>query len=156
MITYTTADKWLRSGGTLAFVITQTHFQSPSSQGFRRFHINSVYRLAPLSVADMKALKPFPEAANKTSVIVFRKTTQPPTYPVPYRLWTALKGNTRVIPTGLSMAAVMNRVDVRECEAHPVGDSGSPWAIVPPGRFAAFSRIRGSIDLGSGPKGYYG
>ena len=64
MITYTTADKWLRPGGTLAFVITQTHFQSPSSQGFRRFRINSVYRLAPLSVADMKALKPFPEAAN--------------------------------------------------------------------------------------------
>ena len=98
MITYTTADKWLRPGGTLAFVITQTHYQSPSSQGFRRFRINSVYRLAPVSVADMKALRPFPEAANKTSVVVFRKTTRPPTYPVPYRLWTALKGHTRAIP----------------------------------------------------------
>ena len=26
MITYTTADKWLKPGGTLAFVLTQTHF----------------------------------------------------------------------------------------------------------------------------------
>ena len=153
MITYTTADKWLRSGGTLAFVITQTHFQSPSSQGFRRFRINSTYRLAPLSVADMKALRPFPEAANKTSVVVFRKTTRPPKYPVPYRMWTASKGNTRAIPTSLPIAAVMNRVDVQDYEAHPVGTDGSPWAIVPPGRFAAFSSIRGRSTWVRGRKG---
>ena len=153
MITYTTADKWLRPGGTLAFVITQTHYQSPSSQGFRRFRIDSVFRLTPLSVVDMKALKPFPEAANKTSVVVCRKTKRQPRYPVPYRLWTAVKGKTRAIPTGLSMAAVMSRVDVRECEAHPVGGDGSPWAIVTPGRFGDFARIRGRSTGVQGRKG---
>jgi len=40
MLTYTVADKWLKMGGTLVFVITQTHFQSPSSQGFRSFKID--------------------------------------------------------------------------------------------------------------------
>ncbi|TOG85781.1 hypothetical protein, partial [Vibrio parahaemolyticus] len=40
MITYTTSDKWLKYNGRLVFVITQTHFQSPSSQGFRSFKIN--------------------------------------------------------------------------------------------------------------------
>ena len=153
MITYTTADKWLRPGGTLAFVITQTHFQSPSSQGFRRFRIDNTYRLAPLSVADLKALKPFPEAANKTSVVVFRKKTGPPKYPVPYRIWTASNGNTRAIPPALSIAAVLGRVDVQDYEANPVGPEGSPWAILPPGRFVAVSSIRGRSTWVQGRKG---
>ena len=153
MITYTTADKWLRPGGTLAFVITQTHFQSPSSQGFRRFRIDSTYRLAPLSVDDMKALKPFPEAVNKTSVVVFRKMTTPPKYPVPYRMWAPSKSNTRAIPPTLPVAAVMGRVNVRDCEANPVGDEGSPWAILPPGRFVAVSSISGRSNWAQGRKG---
>ena len=153
MITYTTAEKWLRPGGTLAFVITQTHFQSPSSQGFRRFRIDNTYRLAPLSVADLKTLKPFPEAANKTSVVVFRKKTGPPKYPVPYRIWTASNGNTRAIPPTLSIAAVMGRVDVQDYEANPVGPEGSPWAILPPGRFVAVSSIRGRSTWVQGRKG---
>jgi len=45
IITYTTADKWLVEEGRLVFVITQTVFQSPSSQGFRRFRINATDRL---------------------------------------------------------------------------------------------------------------
>ena len=153
MITYTTTDKWLRPGGTLAFVITQTHFQSPSSQGFRRFRIDSAYRLAPLFVDDMKALKPFPEATNKTSVVVFRKRTRRPRYPVPYRIWTASEGNTRAIPPTLSRAAVMHRVDVQNYEATPVGPEGSPWAILPPGRFRAVSSISGHSTWVQGRKG---
>ena len=153
MITYTTADKWLKPGGTLAFVITQTHFQSPSSQGFRRFRIDPDYYLSPLSVDDMKALKPFPEAANKTSVAVFRKETEPPGYPVPYRIWTASKGNTKAIPPTLGVAAVMDRVTIQNCEANPVGPEGSPWAVLPPGRFADVSRISGRSALVQGRKG---
>ena len=153
MITYTTADKWLRPGGTLAFVITQTHFQSPSSQGFRRFRIDSAYHLPPLSVDDMKALKPFPEAANKTSVVVFRKEARPPKYPVPYRIWTASKGNAKAIPPTLSLADVKDRVNVQHFEANPVGIEGSPWAILSPGRFRAVSNIRGRSDWAQGRKG---
>ena len=46
MLTYTVGDKWLKEGGTLVFVITQTHFQSPSSQGFRSFTIDEKSNLA--------------------------------------------------------------------------------------------------------------
>ena len=153
MITYTTADKWLRPGGTLAFVITQTHFHSPSSQGFRRFRINSTHRLTPLSVDDMKALKPFPEAANKTSVVVFRKRTKLPKYPVPYRIWTPSKGNKMSYLTDSPIAAVMDRVSVHEYEANHVGSEGSPWAVLPPGRFTSVSSIRGRSDWVQGRKG---
>ena len=101
----------------------------------------------------MKALRPFPEAANKTSVVVFRKETKQPQYPVPYRIWTASKGNTRAIPRTLSITDVMDRVIVRDYEANPVGTEGSPWAILPSGRFSAVSSISGRSTWAQGRKG---
>ncbi|WP_263322298.1 N-6 DNA methylase [Endozoicomonas sp. Mp262] len=74
MITYTVSDKWLKDNGKLVFVITQTHFQSPSSQGFRSFEINKDTMLVPTSVDDLKELKPFAGAANKTAIACFEKT----------------------------------------------------------------------------------
>ena len=153
MITYTTADKWLKSGGLLVFVITQTHFQSPSSQGFRQFRINPTYRLSPLLVHDMKALKPFPDAANKTTIAVFRKDTKAPKYPVPYHIWSAGEGFTRAIPPGLSKQDVMKRTTIKMHEANPVGEEGSPWAILGVGRFPAVERISGRSEWVQGRKG---
>lgn len=153
MITYTTADKWLKPGGTLVFVLTQTHFQTPSSQGFRRFRINHEYRLPPVSVDDLKALKPFPGAANKTSIAVFRKTPKAPTYPVPYNLWTAAAGSGRAIPANLSPADVMKRVKIEANEATPVGEEGSPWAILAPGRFKVLKKLAGKSAWVQGRKG---
>ena len=153
MITYTTADKWLREGGSLVFVITQTHFQSPSSQGFRRFRINSTYRLVPVCIDDMKALKPFPGVANKTTVAVFRKDKAAPQYPVPYHLWEARDGYSRAIPPHLSKAAVLDQVSIHKHESTPVGKEGSPWAILPIGRFAAVGAITGQCTWVQGRKG---
>lgn len=153
MITYTTADKWLKSGGTMVFVITQTHFQTPSSQGFRRFQINSQYRLVPISVDDLKALKPFPDAANKTSIAVFKKSPKAPKYPVPYHLWTASKGNTRAISPYLSQDEAMSGITITPCEANPVGGEGSPWAILPLGRFNELQKLSGRSEWVQGRKG---
>ena len=143
MITYTTADKWLKNNGSLVFVLTQTHFQSPSSQGFRQFRIDDVHRLIPISVDDMKELKPFSDAANKTTVAVFRKGHESPQYPVPYRIWRATAGHTRAIPATLPKEAVLERVTIHPYEANPVGVEGSPWAILDIGRFAAVATISG-------------
>lgn len=153
MITYTTADKWLKPGGVLVFVLTQTHFQTPSSQGFRRFRINSEYRLAPISVDDLKDLKPFPGAANKTSIAVFKKGASAPKYPVPYHLWTAAKGSARAIPAHLSQKEVLKAVTITPHEATPVGGEGSPWAILPVGRFAALQSLAGKSTWVQGRKG---
>ena len=98
MITYTVADKWLKSGGTLVFLLTQTLFQSPSSEGFRRFSISKKVRLLPQSVDDLKALKPFPDAANKTAIGVFSKGKGNPNYPVNYTVWSAREGFSSSIP----------------------------------------------------------
>ena len=153
MITYTTADKWLAENGTLAFVITQTHFQSASSEGFRRFRINQTYHLTPVSVDDMKALKPFPEAANRTSVAVFRKTTAAPRYPVNYQVWRPQKGHRRAIPADVAQHAVLETIAAETHEATPVGEPGTPWAVLRPGRFKKLSRIRGRSSHIQGRKG---
>lgn len=57
LITYTVSDKWLRNGGQLIFLLTQTHFQSASSEGFRRFCIDGNNYLSPMAVGDLKSLK---------------------------------------------------------------------------------------------------
>lgn len=172
IITYTTADKWLLEGGRLVFVITQTVFQSPSSQGFRRFRINAMERLVPLSVDDMKEIKPFPDAANRTAVAMFTKTVQgATTYPLDYRVWLGkLKtdnfGNLKrgrggqpqrlkAIDPRLLRPDVLGLVEVIQMEANPVSDTmeGAPWAVMKPGHFAACKPLFGASTWVNGRKG---
>lgn len=155
MITYTVADKWLKQKGVLVFVITQTHFQSPSSQGFRSFRINNKANLIPESVDDLKKLKPFPKVANKTAIMRLRKvgSSKRPAYPVPYRVWDKLSGGSASIPESLDKKAVLARVEQKSWEANPVNGGNSPWAILPPGRFADMEALQGQSDWISGRKG---
>lgn len=156
LITYTVADKWLRPEGKLVFVLTQTLFQNPSSEGFRRFHLNANEDLIPLAVDDLKALKPFADAANSTAVAVFQKTSalrNSSPYPVPYTVWDRRGSFSRTIPEKLAPAQVLARVERTALEANPVGGLGSPWAILPAGRHAQLNRLQGRCDWVQGRKG---
>lgn len=172
IITYTTADKWLVDDGRLIFLITQTVFQSPSSQGFRRFRINATDRLVPLAVDDMKEMKPFPDAANKTAVVMFTKRVNGvTTYPIDYKVWLGkLKSNAdgkvkqgrggkaqrvKTIDPRMHCQDVLELVEVMQMEANPVSDSmeGAPWAVMRPGRFAACKPLFGASTWVNGRKG---
>jgi len=172
IITYTSADKWLVENGRLVFLITQTVFQSPSSQGFRRFRINATERLVPLSIDDMKGIKPFPDAANKTAVALFTKQENGVTqYPLNYHIWlgkpktdkvgnlkTGYGGRTtrlKSIDARLSRAQVLDLIEIMAMEASPVSKTmeGSPWAIMQPGRFAACEPLFGTSTWVNGRKG---
>lgn len=157
MITYTTADKWLKPTGRLAFVITGTIFKNPSSSGFRQFKLTptdpNTLHLAPLSVDDMRALKPFSDASNHTTVAVFDKSKKPGEYPVPYRLWDTSPGITRAIPPTLPLDDVLKQVVLLEFEASPVGDLGSPWAVLTKGRHKQLQFLSGACDWVAGRKG---
>lgn len=172
IITYTTADKWLRAGGKLVFVITQTVLQSPSSQGFRRFMLGETERLVPLNVDDMKELKPFPGAANKTAVISFEKRDgKAVTYPVEYNVWlgkpkTREDGTEKVGKSGrsqrtksldprMSRSEILGQVEVIRMEANPVSSTinGAPWAVMKPGHFNAYKPLFGPSTWVNGRKG---
>ncbi|EGR4466707.1 SAM-dependent methyltransferase [Vibrio cholerae] len=157
MITYTTADKWLKPDGRLVFVITGTVFKNPSSAGFRTFMLEpsnprSAY-LTPVSVDDMKGLKPFDDASNHTVVAVFNKTDSSGSYPVPYRLWSNKTGTTRSIPTQLTLSEVKQRVAIETKEAIPVGETGSPWTVLAKGRHHVLKSISGKCSWTTGRKG---
>lgn len=155
MITYTVGDKWLKQGGTLVFVITQTHFQSPSSQGFRSFRIDKTSNLIPEHIDDLKLLKPFAKVANKTAIMRLRKVSakQTTSYPVPYSVWEKRIGESGSIPETLTKSAVYARVNQKAWEATPVSGGNSPWAILPPGRFADMENLQGESDWIAGRKG---
>lgn len=157
MITYTVSDKWLRDGGKLAFLITGSLFKNPSSAGFRTFKIepnkNDSKHIQPISVDDMKALKPFEDASNHTTVALFTKSEHEASYPIPYRLWKPALGKTRTINPNLSLSEAKNRIDSNDFEAFPVSDTGSPWAILPPGRFETIKYLSRTCEWSKGRKG---
>ncbi|GGG81975.1 Eco57I restriction-modification methylase domain-containing protein [Paenibacillus radicis (ex Gao et al. 2016)] len=154
MISYTVSDKWLRENGRLVFLVTQSLFQSPSSEGFRKFKIKGNENLIPKSVDDLKALRPFPDAANKTAIFVADKHRNvKPKYPLPYFVWVAAAGAKKVLPVALDKSEALKRVVISEYEATPVGGEGSPWSILPKGEFSSMKHLIGNSSWVQGRKG---
>jgi hypothetical protein len=89
LMLYAVADRHLKSGGRLGFVITQTLFQTKGAgDGFRRFRIgNQGEWLNVERVDDLVALRPFGDASNWTSTLILEKG-RPTQYPVPYFKWS--------------------------------------------------------------------
>lgn len=157
MITYTVADKWLKLNGRLAFVITGTIFKNPSSEGFRHFKLTpksqDTLHLTPLEVDDMKALKPFEDATNHTTIVAFNKTSCEGKYPIPYRIWNSVAGYPKTIPSHLSLKEVMQRISIIDKEAAPVDIIGSPWAVLNKGRNKILQGLSGTSSRIEGRKG---
>ena len=93
LLTYVAADRHLRCGGRLAFVITQTVFQTKGAgDGFRRFRLGAEGQpLRVLGVHDLTALRPFAGAAARTATLLLEKGAET-RYPVPYIKWTIAPG----------------------------------------------------------------
>lgn len=154
MITYTVADKWLRLGGRLAFVITGAIFRNPSSSGFRGFVLdpaNGAPHLAPRRVDDFKTVQPFADAANHTVVAVFDKSAKPGEYPVPYWIWHR-RFRSKIQPDA-TLSEALTRMSHDEHEATPVGEPGSPWSVLEKGRHRTISGLAGTTSWTVGRKG---
>lgn len=88
VVTYVAAERWLKRGGTLAFLITGTVFANESSQGFRRFEITRLK--LPMSVTrveDFGEVAPFEGVSNHATLLLLR-TGSATRYPVTYRWWS--------------------------------------------------------------------
>jgi hypothetical protein len=114
LMLYVAADRYLRAGGRLGMVVTQTVFQTRGAgDGFRRFRLGPHGPwLGVLRVDDLVAMRPF-DAANWSSTLVLEKG-RPTQYPVPYVKWSAA-----------------GRQEV--CRASPITADrpGSSWLVVP-------------------------
>jgi hypothetical protein len=88
LMAYVAADRYLKDGGKLGFLITQSVWKTAGAgQGFRRFRLGQDgAHLRVLHVDDLSSLQVFEGASTRTSVFVLQKG-QPTRYPVPYTFW---------------------------------------------------------------------
>lgn len=150
LMTYVSADKYLRRGGKLGFVLSQSLFKtSGAGQGFRRFQLPDKATFAPIVVEDMTELKPFEGATNRTCVAVFAKGF-PLRYPVSYSYWVkkaAGRGSAIGFDTPYRQV-IENQLTFRKWDAEPVDpkDKTSAWITAKPKALRALRRILGPSD----------
>lgn len=123
VVTYRALERFLKFGGTLAFLITGTVFKNESSQGFRRWTLKGSEQDEPMTVAfveDYSALKPFEGVSNQPTLLVIRRNGQPTQYPVRYRTYVRDR----------STVAADKLVACRALLAMPVpGTDAGPWLV---------------------------
>jgi len=143
LMLYAAADRYLKQGGRLGMVVTQTLFQSKGAgDGFRRFRLGEHGAwLRVLRVNDLVKMRPFPGAANWTATIVLEKGGRT-TYPVPYVKWS-VEGSPPENESDWD-AGVRRLL----CQAEPIdpGRPSSPWFVRPPGLNIDCARLVGPSD----------
>jgi hypothetical protein len=145
VMTYAAADRWLRTGGALGFVITQSVFKTKSAQGFRRFRIPDGEPLRVFHVDDMVALRPFDDAANRTATLFLRKGEETQ-YPVPYLLWKRQSRRHSISPVA-PLPHIVRQVHIWAQEAVPVSADGGAWITASVGHAAALLQLLGGEGL---------
>ncbi len=143
LMLYAAADNYLRDGGRLAFVITQTLFKTRGAgDGFRRFRLGDEQYLKVLRAQDMSELQPFEGATNRTATILLEKG-EATTYPVPYLVWHKTKAGR--LGYGATLSEVRGRTAVDAFAAEPVAvdEPTSPWITAPEAALRALRRVIG-------------
>ena len=160
LMTYVVADKLLKEGGRLGFVITQSVFKTAGGgKGFRRFRIpqsdGREISLRVVHVDDMVSLQPFEGASNRTAVMVLEKG-KPTTYPVPYTVWRKVRGARFTYDSTLD--EVIEATKRLNFVAEPVdlNDQTSPWLTARPKALRAVRKILGKSDYEAHAGAYTG
>ena len=148
LMSYVAMDKYLKKGGKLGFLITQSVFKTAGAgQGFRRFLLGTSEYVQVQHVDDMVELQPFEGASNRTSVVILQKGRQTK-YPMPsYLYWKkTVKGKSIAIDSSLD--DVLQMTERKQFAAEPVNakDITSPWLTGKPKAIKAVKKILGQSD----------
>lgn len=145
LMTYVCADRYLKDGGRLGFVIARSVFKnSGAARGFRSFRLPCGAPFGPMEAEDLSALKAFSGVSAGASSLVVEKGREVK-YPVPY----LVHGQSRKesVPTG-DIDGVGEKeglvFNVEELEAGPKElDPCGPWLTGGPVQRLTFSRLAG-------------
>ncbi len=122
VVTYRALERFVKKGGSLAFLITGTVFKNESSQGFRRWKLRMANMDEPMTVEtveDYEALRPFEGVANWPTLLLIRRNGEATSYPVRYRRFT-----------GAKKSALPNLSSFEDLQAMPVpGTDAGPWLV---------------------------
>jgi SAM-dependent methyltransferase len=149
LMTYVAADSYLKDGGKLGFVITQSVFKtSGAGQGFRRFVTAKKKPLGAIWVDDFSEMQLFEGATNRTSVFIMRKG-YPTKYPVQYAYWRKkAAGRKGGFDYDSTLEEVTGKTERLQFLAEPVNqeDETSAWLTGRPLALKAVKKLRGKSD----------
>jgi len=146
LFVYISADNYLKDGGRLGFVITQTVFKTKGAgDGFRRFEIlgrDGRIIIRPDIVHDLSRMQVFQGATNRTATIAFTRSRAEFQYPVEYVFWRGPS----TIDQDMEIASVLGATTRTRVEAVPVdsGNRTSPWLTAPRKALDSLQSIRGN------------
>jgi SAM-dependent methyltransferase len=149
LMAYVALDKYVKDGGRLGFLITQTVFKTGGAEGFRRFQLPDGTPLRVIHVDDMSQLKPFAGAANRTAAMVLERNRDN-RYPVPYASWRG-RGRTVGIREDLTLEEATQITRRANFVARPVDtiDLTSPWLTGRTQAVEALHRLLGPSHYGA-------
>ena len=145
LMSYVAMDEYLKSGGKLGFLITQSVFKTAGAgQGFRRFLLGTGEYVQVQHVDDMVELQPFEGASNRTSVVILQKGRQTK-YPMPSYLYWKKTERGKSIAVDSSLDDVLQMTERKQFVAEPVDrkDLTSPWLTGKPKAIRAVKNILG-------------
>jgi hypothetical protein len=132
LFTYVCLDNYVKAGGRLGFVITQTLFKTKGAgDGFRRFRLGNREHFRVLQVDDLSDFQPFEGATNRTAVVTFQKGKKT-TYPAEYSYWR--KNPKSSIRFDDDLDDVLTQITAKQWKAKPIDASEptSPWITARP------------------------
>lgn len=109
VVAYHALERFVKPGGSLAFLMTGTVFKNESSQGFRRWKLHSGQREEPMSVEiveDYGLIKPFEGVSNWPTLLIVKRNGHDTKYPIRYRRYI-----TRTKSQDLYAIPIPNSVD---------------------------------------------
>jgi len=148
LMSYVAMDKYLKKGGKLGFLITQSVFKTAGAgQGFRRFMLGTGEYIQVQHVDDMVELQPFEGASNRTSVVILQKGRQTK-YPMPSYLYWKKTVTGKSVAVDSSLDDVLQMTERKQFAAEPVDgkDLTSPWLTGKPKAIMAVRKILGQSD----------
>ncbi len=148
LMSYVAHDRYLRAGGKIGFVITQSVFKTTGGgEGFRHFSYlsgekRSYFKLT--EVHDLSSIQPFEGATNRTATFVASKSHRPTTYPIPYVIWR--KSERKRIGQNLTLSEVMQATTHEKFSAAPINsdDPFSPWLTVTARSLEGIQKVAGA------------
>jgi len=146
LFTYRAIDRYLKDGGRLGFVITQTVFKSiGAGDGFRRFRLGPDGPCFAIEqVDDMVDLQPFEAATNRTVVFSARKGSETE-YPVPWALWR--RSADGGVGLRWTLAEVLAATKRSNLHGRPIpGSRTGPWMVAYVRALDAVRRVLGPSD----------
>lgn len=114
VVAYHALERFVKRGGSLAFLMTATVFKNESSQGFRRWKLHNEQGEEPMTVEvveDYGAIKPFEGVSNWPALLIVKRNGRATEYPIRYRRYST-------------------RLDYQDLYAIPIpGSVDGPWLV---------------------------